>query len=680
MEQEIQKEPKTNDSQPRGSLLQFLNVPIDWLLSLMAHWFGRVAESLERCGHHVLSLTTIVFAPWRWFPSKSIPEVDTQQEHQTLEGGGLTDSLEWFFAKISDTAGFLLTMVARIVLPVRFIESFEWLFARVTAGFGFFFSMLAQILLPKKFIQKAGEVHHDAVSHTLGFFVLFGERLGAIAEKLFPRRFFWPLYWLAGLFLDSLDFIAQWWYSRNFNSLAWATPAIMLLLPLGVAMSFTVRSSKFDKISQYQASLRAAEDAGDKDTVALCHAKLEQLGFEKLDRVEFKAAVDLAEEERFDEAYERIKKLAPLDEPGFVEAHVWIAGALLNNHITDDDPWELLRIHLGHALELDPEHLLAKRFSAELMMHNRDFENALTTMEETVRYFPSFHPDLAHLYRLKGDEKKCKFHARRALNHYRTIKAQQQRRNPEDANYPGQWTQRGYLRIAESCSLLGHQNLEVEILQEAVAAYPNNRMLQATLLQALIGRIATADLSKPLTRQWIETICEIMPNQVVVVAVLGRGLIAEEPEARELVEHLRAKNLLSSDVFERVADTYLSIGRFNKALAYYEETTEMNPKAGAAWNNMAWILGNVQPIQAERAVVAAGRAIELDPDPQYFETRGQILITLQRWDEAAKDLERALNGTVPNAAEVHRALAMSYEAMGNGEQAAAHRAFIDSAK
>jgi tetratricopeptide (TPR) repeat protein len=373
-----------------------------------------------------------------------------------------------------------------------------------------------------------------------------------------------------------------------------------------------------------------------------------------------------------------MKELAPLDEPGFLEAHVWIAGALLNRHIGGDDPWSLLETHLNHALELDPENPLARRFSVELLIREGNHEKAIQVMEDTVGFFPSFHPDLAHYYHLQGNELKSKFHARRAIHHYLDVKKQQLKRKPDDSTYTGQWTPRGYLRIAESYGLLDKQSAELQVLQEAAAKYPDDQVLKTTLMQTLISRTATADLRDAGAKQWIETICRQMPNQRVVVAVLGKGLIAEEPYARQFVDELRSKKLLSSDVFERVADTYMSMSRFDKAIEYYVETCEMNPNSSFALNNMAWVWGNVEPIQIKGALAAADRAIELNPDPRFYETRGQILAGLERWDEAARDLELALNGTIPNAAVVHQTLAKVYEKMGNAEQAEAHRRLLNS--
>jgi predicted Zn-dependent protease len=70
---------------------------------------------------------------------------------------------------------------------------------------------------------------------------------------------------------------------------------------------------------------------------------------------------------------------------------------------------------------------------------------------------------------------------------------------------------------------------------------------------------------------------------------------------------------------------------------------------------------------------ASNRALQFSPDNYHLrETRGQILVKLERWDEAIGDLEFALNG-LPNAPAIHRSLAISYDAVGNASLGAMHR-------
>ena len=64
-------------------------------------------------------------------------------------------------------------------------------------------------------------------------------------------------------------------------------------------------------------------------------------------------------------------------------------------------------------------------------------------------------------------------------------------------------------------------------------------------------------------------------------------------------------------------------------------------------------------------------------NPHYRETRGQILIQLERWGDAASELEIALNG-MPDNKPIHQSLALAYEKLGRSEAARMHRQLASS--
>jgi predicted Zn-dependent protease len=114
-------------------------------------------------------------------------------------------------------------------------------------------------------------------------------------------------------------------------------------------------------------------------------------------------------------------------------------------------------------------------------------------------------------------------------------------------------------------------------------------------------------------------------------------------------------------------------GDFVGARPHFAKVIDAHPDVPEAYNNLAWVLINAEPIDAEQALVLATRAVELSPDSAAFrETRGQVLVKLERWQEAVVDLERALNG-LPSEAGIHDSLAKAYEALGKLEQAQQHR-------
>ncbi|TWU47582.1 Tetratricopeptide repeat protein [Rubripirellula tenax] len=97
------------------------------------------------------------------------------------------------------------------------------------------------------------------------------------------------------------------------------------------------------------------------------------------------------------------------------------------------------------------------------------------------------------------------------------------------------------------------------------------------------------------------------------------------------------------------------------------------PQSGAILNNLAVALTMKGNDHLERALKISQQAISQTPQatPHFFETRGQILYRLGRFQEAVPDLERALS--VPDLARnAHVALAACYQELDEPELAKLH--------
>ena len=123
-----------------------------------------------------------------------------------------------------------------------------------------------------------------------------------------------------------------------------------------------------------------------------------------------------------------------------------------------------------------------------------------------------------------------------------------------------------------------------------------------------------------------------------------------------------------------VGDTYVTGGNFNAALNSYRQAVQLNQKEHRAMNNIAGLLDKQNtPESLAKAIKVSNLALALHQEPRYYETRGQVYVKLKRWDEAIEDLERALNGRLPNPAPTHASLAKAYAAIGQPELANVHR-------
>jgi predicted Zn-dependent protease len=90
-------------------------------------------------------------------------------------------------------------------------------------------------------------------------------------------------------------------------------------------------------------------------------------------------------------------------------------------------------------------------------------------------------------------------------------------------------------------------------------------------------------------------------------------------------------------------------------------------------NNLAWVLMQDEDPDLERALKVADSALAMAPDrAEIRETRGQILLGLERWKEAVAELELALQ-ELGGRPRLHRGLAEGYRRLGETELAEEHQ-------
>jgi len=97
------------------------------------------------------------------------------------------------------------------------------------------------------------------------------------------------------------------------------------------------------------------------------------------------------------------------------------------------------------------------------------------------------------------------------------------------------------------------------------------------------------------------------------------------------------------------------------------------PLSSAVMNNLAVVLlhnGNVDLEQPLKIIEEALKLGKISP-PHYYETRGQILMRMERFEDAIPDLERALT-VVKLEKKAHEDLALCYEKVGDIEMSKLH--------
>ena len=101
-------------------------------------------------------------------------------------------------------------------------------------------------------------------------------------------------------------------------------------------------------------------------------------------------------------------------------------------------------------------------------------------------------------------------------------------------------------------------------------------------------------------------------------------------------------------------------GKTDEAIAHLNSAYELDSSMTVLANNLAWVLAHNDPPKLERALAIINGVLAKSPEvAAYRDTRGQILVKMQRWDDARKDLQFALR-EMPESPELHEALSITY--------------------
>jgi len=577
------------------------------------------SHSLESYSEEFLAVTIwLLLTPWRWLRRNRRENLEIADGRD--EFAGATESFESYFTR-------LLSVIARLLMP--------WLWFRKT--------------------PDSIEVELEA-----------GERKGVASGLLSCLRK--SGFFIVGAFAEVCEFLGEWWYSRNFIKLVWATPGALMAIPLMASLILTPLYSSDNKIKHYQLALVSATEESNSAKENLCLEKLDQLGYQRLDRAEYLTAVALVKEEKFEAAYEIMKNIAPKTQAGFLPAHLWIAAAVIEGHIKVDEPWETIEIHTRYLASLKKSPFV-KRLQVEIHLHHSRIEQAVELMASIVDLFPHYHVALMHSYYQRGDVIRARKHAKRAIEFF----AKEETRSDGLDNTI---TALGYLQWAQSHNVLGEQESEYRVLTQAAVRYPSDALITRATDHVIDERLSKITFESSDAPAIIEAIIKANPNHQDTWEMLLKGVWDENQRAHKIVDDLRSKELLPARFVKQLGDVYFNKNDYATANHFYELACEQDPNSAFAWNNIAWILGNIEPVKIREALDAANTAIAYFPDPQFFETRGQILMKLEKWTEAIADFQRAINGQIPNSADAHRSLAAAYDQLGHVEQAAAHRSTI----
>ena len=368
------------------------------------------------------------------------------------------------------------------------------------------------------------------------------------------------------------------------------------------------------------------------------------------------------------------------------ENHVPSAKWLLSNQYIGK-PWTSLtdqdRQEFGRILRLinreEPNDYQAKQLLADYYIASEQLDRAVPLLDDLSVKEPMRGLQAAAVARRLGDTVSAERLARR------TLETVDQRLDEDPKNLVLA------LAVAQNQVFLQRHQEAVNTLEKALRQADdekNRQVLRKSLSDVLIGWVREIQQRSEISYEdqirvmrLLEAAVRVSPNNPRVLQMVADQVLSTMNEKDEQIAMLRRSLVKGSSpgIAHFIRGTgALLLEDTESATRSLRMAAELLPNTPAILNNLAVALSQRGEEYYDEALTMSNQAIvqATTPTPHYFETRGQILVRLDRHEEAIVDLERALSE--PSlAGPAHRALAVCYEKIGETEIAQMHE---DAAK
>ncbi|TWU25805.1 tetratricopeptide repeat protein [Bythopirellula polymerisocia] len=572
---------------------------------------------------------------------------------------------------------------AAMVWPVE--KFFGWLFGSVlnfTDYFerieGLFFAVGRGLLWP---FRMVGRLMPSSVARLLSLpFVLIGRLFAGVGNQILRVVEYFNLdgvvLWLVWLtqpiwrpFAALGGFLHAWFVTRNWRHLVWGLPALVMLLPFAIVLGAAAWNGQGKVVGRYQTAVREALEAKDYERAQLYERKLAQLGVDT-QLTAYRTALALAEEDKLEEAYERMLVLAPTDHPGYPAAHFWIIQRLFNGDLVEsrEEARALVKTHLDHLESLGIQGASVQLMRAMWLAQGGQLAEAVEELEPLVHVMPAAAFERMRMNLQLKQTSAARQDARSLITQMNSLVQRGSSLEATELQWwftaeeiLGNWDQMG--TILAQWRKLEPENEQIRQASAGVARQQADKILRSPLPD--MDKVAELLLDAE----------ELDPNPEAMQQ-LAAGLFRAEsqnPDVAKLLTTLGESPRVPAELLVLLGTEAAIRERYSEAQKFLAAALEKDDSNPIAWNNYGLVLADGDDPDLEKALKAVNRSLEMSPQEYRFrETRGQILLKLGQWEAAIDDLEFALNG-MPDLAVIHQSLATAYDALGNSELAELHR-------
>ncbi len=437
----------------------------------------------------------------------------------------------------------------------------------------------------------------------------------------------------------SFSFFISWMLSRQFTKLTGAVPA--LLAGLAICGLVLTASNPSTRLSSYREMFDEFLNSKDYPAALVTIGALVDHSPDSQE-LRFHQAAVLGISGQMDEAASAMEKL--VEQHQHPHAALWLISQQCNlaeiKTWTSDDH-QRFRNYINSALMgTEGEHLL----STKILMSS--YLAAIGANAEAIRYYEEIVPQKPELALSAAGLCKSNFDETAMLRFAKVAEkfySSQLSQSPNNTNFR--------LGLAQAMMLTDRTEDASKLLNDGYRLTSDQRLARmlGSVLAVWENRLVREDdgprnLLKRL--QIVHAAIKVSPNDPTIgqaaIQVLIQCRDTQDPAVAQLRKAILSGEALASSHFIRGTMALLQ-NRFDEALEHLRIASDDSNLPGIL-NNFAVAISETRGGNLEHALKLSQVALEKSPTHPYFlETRGQILLKMERWQEAISDLELALN-------------------------------------
>ncbi len=451
---------------------------------------------------------------------------------------------------------------------------------------------------------------------------------------------------------------------RKWLHLLFGLPAILIAVA-AVVITFRATANQRELGQQYWQRGLAAINQGDFAAAQLHLLRAVDVGDVDSREVQFALAVVWEKLGFAGRSMQTFQQLAPTNRLGFPKAHRHLA-ILIGSQSGERSNDVLTRWlwHLTHADEQESAEIQGAWGNYYIAVD--DVRAAIKAYSAAASRYPQLYLTISNLYQRLGNVQQ----RTEVLQMSRARYSELLTKNPNDRD----------ARVIYATTLLqlGELTEAEQVLRTGLRLDPGGpyQLLLAAMFVQLHDKLMERGAEyQSVALQQIRNALEFDPNfEPALNRLLGFAQVDPEsiPELREMLNELLASGEGTALGHLALSNLAWLENRPEVAAIHIELAMGLDDKMPVIANNFAWLLAHADPPNLPRSLAITDAVIKNYPDnARFLDTRGTVLLKLERYREALLDLEKALP-QMPDKGPVHQKIAMIYEALGMEDLAKQH--------